>query len=169
MTTNELLSAYRSADGEISCFRITPKLRQGDTLSHEQEAMVKQLEELLRSSPPLKQELVVYRGCAVEELETSGPYPSFMSTSTDLMEAMRFCRGCIAKIVVPQGMRIVKVSPDATHAFTLERHEYLLPRNLTFESGKWNLSEEESMKIMLSSSINPVTVRLFLVSAPAGS
>jgi hypothetical protein len=159
MNTDKILSAYRSADGEASCYKITPKLKSGESLSTKQAAMVYQLDKLLQSSAALKEELVVYRGCALEDLDTSFSYPSFMSTSADLIEAMRFCRGCIARIAVPPGMKILKVSPEDNEVYTLERQEYLLPRDLTFELEEWILTEEESMKISFSSPSNLVTIR----------
>lgn len=160
MNTDQLLTKYRSADGEISCYNITPKLNSGQNLSDSQAAFVDKLDELLGSSPPLEQDVVVYRGCALEELDSARIYPSFISTSADLKEAMRFCRGCIAKIIVPSGMRILKVSPDVANVSTLEQQEYLVPRNLILHLEEWIMTEEESLIVSFLSPPDQVTVRL---------
>jgi hypothetical protein len=165
MSTSYTLSTYRSADGETSCFKITPLLISGWVLSHEQNQMVKVLDELLESSPAYGRDLVVYRGCAIEEIVAHRPYRSFMSTSSELTEAFRFHRGCIARIAVPQGMKIMKVSPEGKGLSTLEREEYLLPRNLVFEVHHWKPSAEESLSLQFCSTSDLVTVQLHILTA----
>ncbi len=144
MTLDQLLGSYRSASGiapdGTSCYSSTPRLIRGETLSCQQQAIVEQLDVFLQQATPLTEELIVYRGCAPQHLccLPNKPYPSFMSASKALAEALRFVDGCLVRIRCPVGSRVLNVSPNNQTTATLEREEVLLARNSQFDMEEWD-------------------------------
>lgn len=149
----QLLHDYRSADTngrDDNCFAITPRLIGGASLSSLQEKMVDDLDQAIANAPPIESDMVLYRGCAPGEVMDKKPYPSFLSTSSDLQEALRFQRGCLIRFEIPATTKILRISPSVGSVATLEQNEYLLPRNMTFYLEQWQPDEDEALKLMLA-------------------
>lgn len=152
-TLAQLLHDYLSADTndrDDHCFAITPMLIAGGLLSPTQEQMVDELDQAFGIAAPIGREMVLYRGCAPAEIQDSIPYSSFLSTSSDLLEALRFSRGCLIRFEIPAETRILRVSPQDGSVATLEQNEYLLGRNMTFNLGQWVPDEDESSKLLFN-------------------
>lgn len=160
MDLETLLAAYRSADlaDAAPCFDITPNLAAGIALTEPQQRMVDLLDAAFASSPEIDQEAAFYRGCAPGEMEGE-IYRPFISCSLELVEAVRFSRGCLAKIIVAPGLRILPISPPNGEVATLERSEYLLPRNLRIETFEWHPDPVESMLLGIFGETTPLGVR----------
>lgn len=151
-TLSETLSIYRTADSagrDDDCFTITPILVANGALSPAQTQMVEDLDEALENANPTSTELVLYRGCRPDELISGKPYLSFLSTSSELMEALRFCEGCLVRFEIPQGSKILKVTPDQNNVATLEPNEHLIPRGMRFRLEEWNLDGDEHFRVSL--------------------
>lgn len=163
---SETLHIYRSAEiqeRDDSCFAITPKLVSGERLSATQQKMVNNLDGAIASTSPTDAPMVLYRGCAPTELVSEQPYLSFLSVSSDALEALRFHRGCLVRIDLPVASRILQVSPGDRTVATLESNEYLLPRGMAFLFEEWIPEEEEQMRIRFAAPNERLTLVRALV------
>lgn len=151
-TPEEVVRLYRTAnDPDRHCSTIAQKLLSGTELTNVESEFEQQLNELILSSDPLAQNLVVYSGRTEAEITAmmEGSYPSFMSITTSLGEAIRFAnqKGALVKFIIPAGASAINISGYAGDAATLESNEWLLPKNVTFEVSVWTsaLTDEESL------------------------
>jgi len=114
--------------------------------------MVAELDEAFSSAIPLNVDMILYRGCAPNEISDGIPYPSYLSTSSDLLEALRFSRGCLIRFEIPASTRILRISPLDLAVATLEQNEYLLSRGMTFNLDQWIPDEAEAFALAFGSS-----------------
>lgn len=146
-----LLEAYRSAAcKETSCFSITPLLVAGQSLTPEQEEVVKKLDRAIDECEPLADDMMFYRGCAEGDIVPGRPYPAFLSVSLDILEASRHSRGSLVRIRYPEGAKALRISPGTPRRAALERAEYLLPRGLYFDDAWWNPDDSEELMLGLA-------------------
>ena len=154
---SETLSIYRSADTadrDAHCFAITPILVADGTLSSPQAQMVADLDQALNDAEPTAADLVLYRGCRPGELISGEPYLSFLSTSTELMEALNFCDGCLVRFEMPRGSKILRAVPDGNDVATLEPNEHLIPRGMRFQLEECDFDEDEQLRVSFANITN---------------
>jgi hypothetical protein len=141
-TQTQAILRYLRADGIApdgdSCYSITPRLINGEALSEEQQNQINALDEALTQEVACCN-LILYRGACrsfVDIIEESGSYPSFVSTSTELSDALRFVNdhgedGVLLRIHYPSGFPCIDIS--RMNVALLEHCEVLLPRDTRFE------------------------------------
>lgn len=150
MTLEEVINHYRTndifCDLEFFAFDLNALLSNSEDLSPKQYEAVNLLDVGISTSPALVT-TVFYRGCSKSDLdrfsegETYTP-PSFLSVSMLPFEAANFTRiqeygdKVLLRVICPVGSRLLFISdPEAE---SLERSEYLLPREKRFRVSDWD-------------------------------
>ncbi len=164
MTTEQAIQCYRVADENLdgcSCFAITPRLiRPGQygPLTDAHLELITALDGGFADAVPAENSFTVYRGAPSEfvnivRASADGVYPSFVSTSRQIGEAVRFLppfrpKSALLRISCPVGTRFLDVS--GVGIGTLEQAEVLLPRASRFTVTAWtptDLTESERLLV----------------------
>lgn len=167
MTTEQAIQYYRVADEDLdgcSCFAITPRLirpAQFGPLTDAHVELIAALDQAFEDAVPAESGFTVYRGAPSEfvsivRASAGGVYPSFVSTSYQVGEALRFLppfrpKSALLRISCPAGTRFLDVSGESVG--TLEQAEVLLPRNSRFAVTAWtpkDLTDSERLLVEMS-------------------
>lgn len=151
MTTEQAIQCYRVADEDLdgcSCFAITPRLispTQYGSLTDAHHELISALDKGFTDVEPAAEGFTVYRGGPSEfvnivQASADGVYPSFVSTSRQIAEAVRFLlpyrpKSALLRIRCPIGTRFLNIS--GVGVSTLEQAEVLLPRASRFTVTPW--------------------------------
>jgi hypothetical protein len=169
----ELIDNYRTAnDPDRHCSTISQKLLSGLKLTEAEAKYEQQLDGLIRSSPPITNETVVYSGRTFKEIEAmrKGAYPSFISASTIVREGVDYAsqKDCLIKFSIPAGAHTVNVSGAAQGVATVELGEWLLPKGICFSVRKWSSPYTDEEEVMFGFGASFELYEAEIIQEPSG-